>query len=60
MPIGLDEPYRVFISEDPIGSKGGINFYAYVVNNPVNLVDPFGLATGPPINPPGMPPPGDS
>jgi hypothetical protein len=27
--IGLDEPYRVFISEDPIGLAGGINQFAY-------------------------------
>lgn len=32
-----------FISEDPIGFEGGINFYAYVLNNPVNSIDPFGL-----------------
>jgi RHS repeat-associated protein len=32
-----------FISEDPIQFRGGINFYAYVRNNPVNLTDPFGL-----------------
>jgi RHS repeat-associated protein len=32
-----------FISEDPIGLAGGINSYAYVGNNPVNLIDPFGL-----------------
>jgi len=32
-----------FISEDPIGLGGGINFYAYVGNNPVNWVDPLGL-----------------
>jgi RHS repeat-associated protein len=30
-PIGLDEPYRVFISEDPIGFEGGdTNLMAYV------------------------------
>jgi RHS repeat-associated protein len=32
-----------FISEDPIGFDGGINFYLYVRNNPVNATDPSGL-----------------
>lgn len=32
-----------FISEDPIGLLGGINFYSYVGNNPVNDIDPLGL-----------------
>lgn len=32
-----------FISEDPIGFGGGINFYAYVRNDPINKSDPFGL-----------------
>ena len=32
-----------FLSEDPIGFAGGINFYAYVRNNPVGLRDPKGL-----------------
>jgi hypothetical protein len=42
-PVGLDEPYRVFISEDPIGLKGGINKFSYVGNNSVNYIDPLGL-----------------
>jgi RHS repeat-associated protein len=32
-----------FISEDPIGLAGGINQFAYVGNNPANLIDPLGL-----------------
>ncbi len=31
------------ISEDPIGLAGGVNPYAYVVDDPVNGRDPFGL-----------------
>ncbi|WP_211612205.1 RHS repeat-associated core domain-containing protein [Paraburkholderia haematera] len=37
-----------FISEDPIGyASGQTNAYAYVAGNPVQNVDPFGLATTP-------------
>ena len=32
-----------FISQDPIGLRGGINLYRYVRNDPVNLLDPWGL-----------------
>ena len=32
-----------FISEDPIGFEGGVNFYGYVRGNPVNYFDPTGL-----------------
>ncbi len=31
-----------FLSEDPLGFGAGINFYAYVENNPVNHNDPSG------------------
>ena len=48
-----------FVSEDPIGLAGGdANLYAYVRDNPLNLVDPLGLQSFTPggvINiPPGM------
>ena len=32
-----------FLSEDPLTFGGGNNFYVYVRNNPVVLIDPFGL-----------------
>jgi uncharacterized protein RhaS with RHS repeats len=43
MPVGLDMPYRVFISEDPIGLWGGINMFVYTDNDPLNWIDPDGL-----------------
>ena len=45
-----------FISEDPIRFWGGIDFYAYTLNNPVNWIDPFGLEVQEcrrPVNAPG-------
>jgi RHS repeat-associated protein len=32
-----------FISEDPAGFAGGLNFYTYVSNNPLSRTDPLGL-----------------
>jgi RHS repeat-associated protein len=43
-----------FISEDPVTFLGGHNFCAYVGNDPVSFIDPFGLAKMckiPPIGP---------
>lgn len=34
-----------FLSEDPLGFQAGINFYAYVDNNPMNASDPTGHDT---------------
>jgi RHS repeat-associated protein len=32
-----------FLNEDPVRFHGGIDFYAYVENDPIGLTDPFGL-----------------
>ena len=34
-----------FLEPDPIGQDGGINIYAYVGNDPLNRVDPYGTDT---------------
>jgi RHS repeat-associated protein len=43
----LDPATGRFLSEDPVGFSVGVNFYGYVLNNPVNLIDPVGLAPWP-------------
>jgi len=53
-----------FVSEDPIGYKGGINLFEYVNNSSINRTDPSGQQTagdyfpGGNIVPPGYYPPG--
>jgi RHS repeat-associated protein len=37
-----------FIQRDPMGIRGGLNVYAYGVNNPLARVDAWGLAAEPP------------
>ena len=32
-----------WLNKDPIRFEGGLNFYSYVGNDPVNFVDPYGL-----------------
>jgi len=44
--LRLDPQIQRFISEDLIGfASGDFNFYRYVGNSSVNVVDPWGLAT---------------
>lgn len=46
-----------FLTEDPISFEGGIDFYEYVRNRPLNFVDPFGLQGKTGLPPPPVPNP---
>ncbi len=54
--------FQRFLSEDPAEFTGGdVNLYAYVQNDPIQLIDPMGLATigVPNVLPPDCLPPAD-
>jgi RHS repeat-associated protein len=51
-----DQNVGRFMSEDPEGTDGGINFYRYVGNDPTNLTDPLGLYGTAPKVPLPLPP----
>jgi RHS repeat-associated protein len=40
--------FQRFVSQDPIDFTGGVNLYAYALNNPISLRDLFGLCGGVP------------
>jgi RHS repeat-associated protein len=39
-----DPNLQRWLNRDPIQEAGGINLYGFVGNNPINFVDPYGLA----------------
>ena len=56
----MDPATGRFLNRDPLGEEGGYNLYAFCNNDPVNGIDPLGLAgyffggTGNNLNPEGI------
>ncbi|MBX3210756.1 MAG: hypothetical protein KF850_01850 [Labilithrix sp.] len=40
---GYDPNFGRWLSKDPLGLQGGLNLYGYVNNDPIDLMDPYGL-----------------
>jgi len=49
-----DPILKRFISEDPVGTVGGLNLYAYVDGNPAGKTDPLGLQSNDPTTDPAL------
>ena len=41
-----DPNLQRWLNRDPLGEAGGLNLYGFVGNNPINLIDPYGLEVG--------------
>jgi RHS repeat-associated protein len=48
MARDFDPSFGRFVESDPIGLSAGTNTYAYVGDNPVNMIDPDGMSACPP------------
>ena len=50
-----DPSMQRWLNRDPIGERGGLNLYGYVGNDPLDRIDPLGLAYGNPVSGPNGP-----